>query len=158
MGEDWAASSPFPYFSNVGGDLPDTIRAARREQLADWPELGEAEAMLDPVSRKTFLAAKLDWAEREGQAHAEMAAFYRGLIALRQAEIVPRLDGTKGFAGSYQVIAERLLDVSWTLGDGTRLQMLANLHWRRLRGWSCGAGGIYGWRGWRAGTRWKGGA
>ena len=138
MGEDWGASSPFLYFSDVGGDLPDTIRQARKDQLEDWPELREGQAIPDPLSRETFIASKLDWAEREEEPHAELAAFYRALIALRRAEIVPRLYGTGGFAGSYRVIAERLLDVSWTLGDGTRLQMLANLH----RGGGFGAGAV----------------
>ena len=39
-------------------------------------------------------------------------------VALRRREIVPRLEGIGGHAGSWQPLGERALQVAWRLGDG----------------------------------------
>ncbi len=84
QGEEWAASSPFQYFT----DHPDpTLAAAVREgRRREFAAFGwEPEEVPDPQDPATFLRSKLDWDERERGPHREMLAWYGDLIALRRA-------------------------------------------------------------------------
>jgi maltooligosyltrehalose trehalohydrolase len=87
QGEEWAASSPFLYFTNhTDPDLGRAVSEGRRREFAafGWPP----DAVPDPQDRETFLRSKLKWEEVEEGEHAEMLRWYRDLIALR-----PRLRG-----------------------------------------------------------------
>jgi maltooligosyltrehalose trehalohydrolase len=92
-GEEWAASSPFPYFaSHEDPGLAAAVSAGRREEFVafGW----DPDAVPDPHDPATFAMAKLDWAEREREPHAGMLAWYSGLIALRR-EIPGLRDGDR---------------------------------------------------------------
>ncbi|KKB09273.1 malto-oligosyltrehalose trehalohydrolase [Devosia chinhatensis] len=126
MGEEWSASTPFLFFSDVGQDLADAIRTSRREELKNYHEAEEGE-LPDPMSKDSFLRSKLDWSETERGEHREMLAHYRALISSRTKAIVPRLHGMQGFSGQYMILDNRGIKVTWRLGDGSRLQIRANL-------------------------------
>jgi maltooligosyltrehalose trehalohydrolase len=82
-GEEWAASSPFPYFaSHENPALAAAVSAGRREEFAafGW----DPDAIPDPQDPATFATAKLDWEERGRDPHAGVLAWYRELIALRR--------------------------------------------------------------------------
>jgi maltooligosyltrehalose trehalohydrolase len=122
MGEEFDATAPFPYFSDIAEELRDDMRASRAEKLEEWPVPSDPP---DPFEDATFESARLDWRERElGRPILE---HYRALIHLRRKEIAPRLEGIAGHAGRYSVLAGHVLEVEWRLGDGSRLRMLANL-------------------------------
>ena len=92
MGEEWAATAPFPFFCDFTGDLAEAVRKGRREEFAHFPEFSDPrvlEGMPDPVSRPTFLSAKLDWSEPLRPGHREVLAHVRELLAVRRKEIVP---------------------------------------------------------------------
>jgi hypothetical protein len=55
-----------------------------------------------------------------------MLALYSELLSIRRREIVPRLPGMGGKAGRFTVSGQGLTCV-WTLGDGYKLQLRANL-------------------------------
>lgn len=85
MGEEWAASTPFAFFSShTEPDLADAIRAGRRAEFADhgW----DADTVPDPQDEATFTASKLDWSEPAREPHAAILQLYRDLIALRRSE------------------------------------------------------------------------
>ena len=89
QGEEWNASSPFPFFAGHAGDLARMVRDGRAEFLRQFP--GAAAARVDqllpePSSPDTFAAAKLDWNERA--LHPEVVALHRDLIALRKSDPV----------------------------------------------------------------------
>lgn len=125
MGEEWIASTPFLFFSDIGDDLADAIRKSRLEELRDFPET-KGDDLPDPMSEKSFIASKLDWAESETGEHAVMLEHYRTLIALRKKEIMPRLFGMKSFPGTYEVLSDKAIRVDWLMGDGSCLKMVAN--------------------------------
>jgi maltooligosyltrehalose trehalohydrolase len=85
QGEEWAASTPFPYFCDPSDpELAESIRAGRR---AEFEGFGwAADAVADPVSPATFCEAVLDWDERERPTHRVVLDWYRALIHLRRAE------------------------------------------------------------------------
>ncbi|AQP47210.1 malto-oligosyltrehalose trehalohydrolase [Tessaracoccus aquimaris] len=81
MGEEWAASAPFPFFSHLGPDLGPLVTAGRAREFA---AMGWDAATPDPQAGATFDSAKLDWAERADPGHARMLAWYQKLIGLRR--------------------------------------------------------------------------
>ncbi len=94
MGEEWAASTPWQYFtSHEEPDLAEAVRAGRRREFAahGWAE----EDVPDPQAGSTVSASRLDWSELRTAPHAGMHDWYRSLLALRRAEpwlSDPRLD------------------------------------------------------------------
>ena len=127
MGEEWGARQAFPFFSDIGEDLADAIRQARADELKHFPASADHGPVPDPMSHATFMASKLVWEDAQAEEGAGYLAHYRQLIALRQAEIVPRLYGMGGNSGSYDVLTETVVQVRWTLGDGFVLSLIANL-------------------------------
>ncbi|HEV2368645.1 MAG TPA: malto-oligosyltrehalose trehalohydrolase, partial [Acidimicrobiales bacterium] len=85
QGEEWAASSPFQYFTDhPDPDLGRAVSAGRRREFVafGW----DPEDIPDPQDPATFLRSKLDWSEVGTGVHAEVLAWYRALAALRRAE------------------------------------------------------------------------
>jgi len=130
MGEEWGTARCFPFFVGFEGDLADKVREGRYREFERFPEFRDPEsrnAIPDPAAEATFLAAKLDWSEVEREPHRDWLAFYRRLLHLRQAEIVPRLAAAGSAPGSYTVIATGAVVVTWSLADGEELILHANL-------------------------------
>jgi malto-oligosyltrehalose trehalohydrolase len=123
MGEEWGTKRPFPFFCDFQGDLAEAVRKGRREEFkAAYADLGDE--IPDPLAEETFRSAVLDWQELTSPAARERLGMVQKLFAIRRDEIVPRLAGAK--FGSAQG-GTGLLSAHWTLGDGARLQLLANL-------------------------------
>lgn len=83
QGEEWAASSPFPFFSShPEPELAEAIRSGRMAEFArmNW----DLETMLNPQEPQTFAAAKLAWSELADGRHALLLDVHRDLIALRR--------------------------------------------------------------------------
>ncbi|ALN14205.1 malto-oligosyltrehalose trehalohydrolase [Acidipropionibacterium acidipropionici] len=81
MGEEWAASTPFPYFCDMGPELGPLVTAGRRQEFAGTGWAGEVP---DPEDPATFASARLCWDERGDAGHARMLAWYRRLLELRR--------------------------------------------------------------------------
>jgi malto-oligosyltrehalose trehalohydrolase len=130
MGEEWAASAPFLFFCDFGGDLAESVREGRRAEFARFAAFQSPQARAripDPTSPRTFLQSRLDWAERDRTPHRETLDFYRTLLAIRAREIVPRLKGLGGRAGGFKIIGRSGLQAHWMLADESRLVVRANL-------------------------------
>ncbi|MBU6424485.1 MAG: DUF3459 domain-containing protein, partial [Chloroflexi bacterium] len=93
MGEEWAASTPFLYFTDHTDEgLGHAVSEGRRREFErfGWPP----SEFDDPQSPETFERSRLDWSEVAREPHASMLEWYRRLIALRRA--VPELrDGRR---------------------------------------------------------------
>jgi maltooligosyltrehalose trehalohydrolase len=129
MGEEWGTARSFPFFVGFEGELADKVREGRQREFERFPEFKDPDrrsAIPDPAAEATFRSAKLDWDELARDPHREWLSFYRRLLHLRQAEIVPRLRGIDA-AGSYTVIAAGAVVVTWSLADGVELILHANL-------------------------------
>jgi maltooligosyltrehalose trehalohydrolase len=129
MGEEWASVRPFAFFCDFEPGLRDSVREGRRREFAHFPEFQDETARAripDPTALSTFEKSRLDWAEPREEAHALWLARYRRLLEIRAREIVPRLTGIPAFAGSYQILGPKVVNVEWRLGDGSRLLLLAN--------------------------------
>ena len=85
MGEEWAASTPWPFFtSHPEPDLAQATAAGRIKEFADhgWA----ADEVVDPQDPVAFTSAKLRWSERDEPGHAAMLALYRELLRLRREQ------------------------------------------------------------------------
>ncbi len=78
MGEEYGASTPWPFFCDHAGDLGEAVRTGRRAEFArhGW----RAEQVPDPQDPATFASAKLTWEEQD----ADLLGFYRALLTLRK--------------------------------------------------------------------------
>jgi maltooligosyltrehalose trehalohydrolase len=84
QGEEWAATSPFQYFTDhEDRELADAVREGRRGEFAafGW----DPEEVPDPQDPETFHRSKLPWSERNHAPHTEVETWYRHLIALRRS-------------------------------------------------------------------------
>lgn len=100
MGEEWAASTPWQFFtSHLQPELAAAVERGRLEEFAAHGWTGEVP---NPQSPETFTRSRLNWPERRNAGHREMLDFYRSLIALRKScpELSdPRLNRTHAESG-----------------------------------------------------------
>jgi maltooligosyltrehalose trehalohydrolase len=83
QGEEWAASSPWRYFTDFPD--PDLGRAVTEGRRAEFAAFGwRPEDLPDPQDPATFERSKLDWSEPQDAFHAEILDWYRQLIRLRR--------------------------------------------------------------------------
>jgi len=85
QGEEWAAASPFLYFTDhESPELAEAVRRGRRREFAahGW----DPDRIPDPQDPDTFRRSRLDWSEREREPHRGVLAWYTALAALRRAE------------------------------------------------------------------------
>ena len=95
MGQEWAASTPFQFFSDLGPPFGALVTKGRRDEFRIFPEFADdaASGIPDPQSPATFEASRLRWDERTTRGHAEVLALYRDLLALRRAELALQASG-----------------------------------------------------------------
>ncbi len=84
MGQEWAATSPFLYFTDHGGELGEQIAAGRRREFEQQGAAWGAGEFPEPEDPATFLRSKLDWAERGQTTHAAVLALYRVCLEQRR--------------------------------------------------------------------------
>ncbi len=84
QGEEWAASTPFPYFcDHQDEELARAVSEGRRREFAafGW----DPDDIPDPQDAATFEMARLDWSERDRPPHADLLDWHRRLIELRRS-------------------------------------------------------------------------
>lgn len=95
MGQEWAADSPFQYFTDLEGELGRRVTEGRREEFKRFREFRDPNArrsLPDPQAESTFLRSKLDWNEIQQEPHASFLRLYRAMLALRRSQ--PALRGS----------------------------------------------------------------
>ncbi len=86
MGQEWAATSPFLYFTDHGKELGRAITAGRRHEFrhfAAFREKCNVEQIPDPQEPATFSRSKLKWSEKEAAPHRGVHELYAALLKLR---------------------------------------------------------------------------
>ncbi len=130
MGEEFAASQPFLFFCDFGPDLAQAVTEGRRREFARFERFADPavrESIPDPIAESTFAASHLDWSALERPPHRETLALHRRLLDLRRRRLVPRLAGMAGGTTEQIRLGPQTLNINWRLGDGSRLELHANL-------------------------------
>ena len=125
MGQEFAASSPFGFFADHGGDLGQAVRGGRREFLSQFPSYATAasQAMVpDPADVATFERARLDFTERER--HAEWYRLHEDLLRLRREDAVLAAQRREMLDGA--VLGPHAFVLRWFDDAGDRL-LVVNL-------------------------------
>jgi maltooligosyltrehalose trehalohydrolase len=120
MGEEWGASTRWPFFtSHPEPELAARTGPGRVEEFAEhgW----SVEDMIDPQDPVAYESARLQWDERTQAAHAEILRLYRDLISLRGAEPDLR-DGHLD-----RVVVEFDEAARWVVVHRGRFRVVANL-------------------------------
>ncbi|WP_146655638.1 malto-oligosyltrehalose trehalohydrolase [Labilithrix luteola] len=94
MGEEWAATTPFLFFSHLDGDLGRHVSEGRRREFASFEAFADravARTIPDPQEETTFTRSKLDWSERMSPPHARVLDVYRTMLSLRRSDPVLRV-------------------------------------------------------------------
>ena len=89
MGQEWAASAPFLYFTDHDEDLGKIVTEGRRREFRHFLAFVDPEArekIPDPQAVSTFETSRLDWSELEREPHASTFRLYRALLGLRRSE------------------------------------------------------------------------
>ncbi len=81
MGQEYAATTPFLFFSDHEPDLGQKVTAGRRKEFEHFS--GFSGIVPDPQDEHTFRQSKLDWAEAEAAAGVAMRSLYQTLLRLR---------------------------------------------------------------------------
>jgi malto-oligosyltrehalose trehalohydrolase len=124
MGEEWGSTAPFPFFCDFQGDLADAVRQGRRREFAGaYAKYGDE--VPDPLDQATCRSAVPDWNAHDLPQARQRLTLVRKLLAIRHREITPRLAGAK--FGDASAGDNGMLSANWRMGDGTLLQLLANL-------------------------------
>lgn len=112
MGQEWSASTPFRYFTDLEEGLGRHVTAGRRREFAEFPQFSDAgarDAIPDPQDKDTFESSRLNWSEREEPAHRTVLELYRALIALRLDH--PALGASPDFTGSAFAVGDDTIAV-----------------------------------------------
>jgi len=134
MGEQWGATSPFPFFCDFHGDLAEAVRQGRRREFAGaYAKYGDE--IPDPLELSTVQSAVLDWKASDAEPGRARLKLVRDLLAVRAREIVPRLAGPRlagqrlagARFGEARAADNGLLTAHWRMGDGATLSLIANL-------------------------------
>jgi maltooligosyltrehalose trehalohydrolase len=97
MGQEWAASSPFLYFTDHEPELGRQVSEGRRREFASFEAFRDAEGRAripDPQSASTYHASRLRWTERHEGEHGRVLELYTRMLSLRAGDPVLR-DGSR---------------------------------------------------------------
>lgn len=84
QGQEWAASSPFQFFTDHNPELGRLVTEGRRKEFAYFLTETGIEVP-DPQAHTTFERSKLRWEELDQPEHAPVLALYRELLRLRRS-------------------------------------------------------------------------
>ena len=88
MGQEWACSSPFLYFTDHHDELGRLVTAGRREEFkrfAAFADPAQREQIPDPQAAATFERSRLDWSERAREPHASVLRLHAALLQCRRS-------------------------------------------------------------------------
>ncbi|HLH11695.1 MAG TPA: malto-oligosyltrehalose trehalohydrolase [Methylovirgula sp.] len=125
MGEEDASRTPFLFFTDYRGELARAVREGRQREFARFKAFADRERqeqIPDPNSLATFEGSRP--VPDRSQASSRFS-LYRRLLALRHAEIAPRLEGAHSLWA--KALGEAAVTAKWRMGDGAVLSLSTNL-------------------------------
>lgn len=129
MGEAGGARAPFLYFTDHNAELALLVRDGRRNEFAHFAAFADARRRADipdPNAPQTFQLSVLYPNDTDARARAA----WRGLLALRNRHIVPRMPGCRSL-GAWPVGETGVL-ARWGMGDAAELAIVCNLGLEKL--------------------------
>jgi maltooligosyltrehalose trehalohydrolase len=121
MGQEWAASEPFLFFTNHNPELGRKVTEGRRKEFEGFSAFDQAtpESVPDPQDKQTFLRSKLDWNARQNPEHTACLRWYQRLLLLRA-----KLVRTASFHES-TAIGDSVILLEWRTKNGQMSAVIA---------------------------------
>ena len=82
MGQEWAAETPFRYFTDHGPELGRLVTEGRKREFQRFA--GFAAEVPDPQDPSTFRISRLDWNEAQREPHAGISRLYQDFLRHRR--------------------------------------------------------------------------
>ncbi len=130
MGQEWAAGTPFLFFSDHKGELGHKVSEGRAQEFGHFA--GFDGNVPDPQDTSTFQASVLNWAEQQEGEHARTLAAVRAALRLRHEDPVLQdatrdgldagSDGDVLWVRRWDARGERVL--LWNLGEARAVRDL----------------------------------
>jgi maltooligosyltrehalose trehalohydrolase len=127
MGQEWAASTPFQFFTDFPAELGRLVTEGRRNEFkafAAYADPVARERIPDPQAEETFLRSRLRWEERGEASHSGMLALYSELLAMRRADPALRVRDRHHFAVT--ALGNEALTLRRTSPDGAAILVVIN--------------------------------
>lgn len=127
MGQEWAASAPFHFFTDHAEPLGGQVSRGRIAEFAHFESFQDAarlERIPDPQAGTTFERSRPDWDERAHGMHAATLRLYRALLALRREH--PALAPGPGARHEARALDDHTLRLTRANG-GARLHAIVRL-------------------------------
>jgi maltooligosyltrehalose trehalohydrolase len=124
MGEETASRSPFLFFTEHNEELAAAVREGRQREFASFASFlsRQGESLPDPNAADTFERSIPKSDPERGRAREEL---YRQLLAIRRAEVMPRLDGASALEAT--AIGPAAVLARWRMNDDSILTLATNL-------------------------------
>lgn len=127
MGQEWAATTPFQYFTDHPEELGKRVTEGRRKEFGKFSAFGDPavrERIPDPQAPSTFENSRLRWDEAERPPHAGVRTLYRELLALRRTH--PALIRRDRDRFAVAALGEHALALRRTGEDGRALLLVVS--------------------------------
>jgi len=89
QGQEFAASSPFLFFSNHNSELAVLVAKGRAKEIAQFPSAATEkmqQCLADPSCDDTFYRSKIDHEERNKPFHSQILQLHKDLLKLRRED------------------------------------------------------------------------
>ena len=96
MGQEWATSSMFCFFTDHAGEIGRNVSKGRLKEFEHYgADFGEdiLRCMPDPQDPNTFYNSKLNWAELDQRTHQRVLELYKRCLEFRRAVLIRRRRG-----------------------------------------------------------------
>lgn len=86
MGQEWAASTPFLYFTDHDTEMGRKVTEGRKREFFGFQKFLDmcGQKIPDPQMEESFLRSKLQWCESQEDKHAEVRSLYAACLRLRR--------------------------------------------------------------------------
>jgi len=120
MGDEWACSSPFLFFTDHHDELGRQVTAGRRREFGQFKAFQDPKMRAkipDPQDDAVFRRSQLPWAEREQSPHRQVWERVQAMLTLREA-LLPDLPRERG-EWSAEAVGEHAVQVHYDRAGGT---------------------------------------
>ena len=127
MGQEWAASTPFQFFTDFPEELGRLVTEGRRNEFkafAAFANPASRERIPDPQAKDTFVRSKLRWEERSEPPHRGMLALYSELLAMRRSHPALRSQDRMHFTAT--ALGDQALALRRSSPDGEAILVVVN--------------------------------
>jgi maltooligosyltrehalose trehalohydrolase len=128
MGQEWAASTPFQFFTDFPEALGRLVTEGRRNEFKEFSSFADPSARAripDPQDVETFARSTLRWDETGQPPHIGTLTLYRDLLALRRTDPALRSRGRQDFAVT--ALGDHALTLRRRTGGGHEMLVVINI-------------------------------